>query len=620
MFNHGAFYSAESETCTFSVWAPEKEGITLEIVHPIRLNVPMAKDEEGYFKVTLENMPPGIRYYFKQESETRYPDPASAFQPEGVHGPSEVVDHGQFTWSDNEWKGIPFRDLIIYEIHIGTFTDEGTFEAIIPFLDDLCETGINAIELMPVCQFPGSRNWGYDGVYPYSVQNSYGGPKGLKKLVEACHKRGIAVFLDVVYNHMGPEGNYFSKFGPWFTDKYCTPWGNAMNFDGEWSDGVREFFSDNPLYWFRNYHIDGLRFDAIHTIFDSGAVNFWELLVGKVRNLEQELGRFLYLTAECDYNSPHVVKSPESRGLGFNAQWLDDFHHALYVLLDKKGKERYIDFGRIEQLAKAYTDGFVHSGEFVKARKRRHGTSSAGIPGDKFIVFNQNHDQVGNRVMGERLSVLVDFDRLKLAAAAIFVSPYIPMLFMGEEYGEDNPFFYFANHSEKSLMKAVREGRKKEFEGFKDSNAEPPDAFSETTFNRCKLEWNKRKENHHRILLEWHRELIRLRQSNPILQNAIKNDIRASAAFESSLVILRQRPDGKEFLLILFNFSDEPASFVYPLPATGGWSKLLDSREAKWMKDIDLKQNEQETPANFNHIEGNNIMLEPLSVVVFVSR
>ncbi|HEY1021688.1 MAG TPA: alpha-amylase family glycosyl hydrolase, partial [Flavisolibacter sp.] len=381
----------------FRVWAPEKKTMHLHVVAPYDKIFPMQKDEWGFFTVTVENPGATLRYYYQLEEGQEYPDPASQFQPEGVHGPSETVDHDAFVWQDSAWKGQPLEETILYELHVGTYTPEGTFEAIIPRLDALKETGINAIELMPVAQFPGSRNWGYDGVYPYAVQDSYGGPEGLKKLVNACHQKGIAVWLDVVYNHIGPEGAYLSPYGPYFTNTYCTPWGDAINFDGEWSDGVRDYFSVNALYWFEQFHIDGLRCDAVHTVFDNGAVHFWQLTSEKVAALEQKLGRTLHLVAESDLNSPKVIKSPKEGGYGFDGQWLDDFHHALYVKLNPADKDRYYDFGTMAQVVKAYNEGFVHSGEWVKFRKRKHGASSKGIPGNRFVAFNLNHDQVGNR-------------------------------------------------------------------------------------------------------------------------------------------------------------------------------------------------------------------------------
>ncbi|HEX3007836.1 MAG TPA: malto-oligosyltrehalose trehalohydrolase, partial [Bacteroidales bacterium] len=496
-----------NNTCNFKVWAPLKDRMTLHIVHPIDRKVEMAKDSAGYFTISVPDIKDDCRYYFNPDGKKDFPDPASNFQPEGVHGPSAVVAHESFRWHDTAWRGIPQKDLIFYELHVGTFTSEGTFEAIIPVLPELADVGVNAIELMPVAQFPGNRNWGYDGVYPFAVQNSYGGPEGLKRLVDACHAAGIAVFLDVVYNHLGPEGNYFAEFAPYFSSKHVVPWGDAINFDGDWSDGVREFFTDNACFWFENYHIDGLRLDAIHMVYDFSAVHFWELLREKVNLAEQRMGRKFYLIAESDLNSPKVVKTPELGGFGFDGQWLDDFHHALYVLLDKKGKDRYEDFGSMEQLAKAYTDGFVHSGEYVQFRRRKHGASSAGVAGEKFVAFNQNHDQIGNRVLGERLSVLVDFERLKLASAALFLSPYNPLLFMGEEYGEDNPFFYFVSHSDKALIKAVREGRKKEFESYK-WHTDPPDPQAESTFTASKPDRSKKDKESNNILFMWHKKLI----------------------------------------------------------------------------------------------------------------
>lgn len=569
--------------CRFRVWAPGKKQMMLHLLTPDEKIIPLRAVGGGYFEVEIKNRLPGTRYFFQPEEERDYPDPASHYQPEGVHGPSEVVDHSSFKWQDHSWKGIPFEELILYELHVGTFTQEGTFEGIIPLLEELVEVGINGIELMPVSQFPGNRNWGYDGVFPYAVQNSYGGPEGLKKLVDACHQKGIAVFLDVVYNHLGPEGNYLNKFGPYFTDKYKTPWGDAINFDGEWSDGVRDYFANNALHWFEHYHLDGLRCDAIHAVFDSGAVNFWELTQKKIKYVEQKLGRHFHLIAESDLNSPKVVRAPDLGGYGFRAQWLDDFHHALYVLVDKKGKDRYEDFGSLEQLAKAYSDGFVHSGEFVKFRKRKHGSSSAGIPGDKFVAFNQNHDQVGNRVLGERLCDLVNLESLKLAAAAVFLSPYVPMLFMGEEYADASPFFYFVSHSDPDLIHAVQEGRKKEFDSFK-WKLDPPDPQNKDTFNRSKLQWHLRDTGRHKIMLQWHKKLIELRKLLPALKSFDKNNVRTNIPSPGLLVLHRKSEAEEQQLLCLFNFGDSAASFIFPDLAPD-LKKLLDSKDAQWTEN-----------------------------------
>jgi maltooligosyltrehalose trehalohydrolase len=606
----------DDNQCIFSVWAPEKESMMLHIVHPSDRLLKMEKNDWGYFTVTADDVSAGCRYFYMPDGETDFPDPASHFQPEGVHGYSQVVDHRSYVWNDQSWRGIPLKDMVFYELHIGTFTKEGTFEAVIPFLDDIKETGINTIEIMPVSQFPGNRNWGYDGVFPYSVQDSYGGPAGLKKLVDACHSKGIAIFLDVVYNHLGPEGNYLAKFGPYFTEKYRTPWGAAINLDDEWCDGVKEFYASNPRHWFANYHIDGLRLDAIHMVFDYGAVNFWELIYKKVRLAEQELGRRFHMIAESDTNSPKVVKVPELGGYGFDAAWLDDFHHALYVILDEKGKSRYEDFGSIQQLAKAYTEGFVHSGEFVRFRKRKHGAPSVGVPGDKFVVFNHNHDQIGNRVKGERLSVLVDFDHLKLASAAILLSPYIPLFFMGEEYGEDNPFYYFVSHSDEELIEMVRKGRKKEFEAFK-WQAQPPDPQAESTFASSRIDWNKRNSGQHKVLLEWNKALLALRKSNNAIRNMEKNDIHANTNSERGLLLHRRSSDETEHVICFFNFSESDMTFHVP-SFSEKWVKLIDSKDASWMEHRTTGPKNSPSPPEI--IAQQKLKTSCYSVVVYGSK
>ncbi len=580
---NGAVYLGNNK-CRFSVWAPEKNKVMLHIIAPEAQKVEMKKDEQGYFSAEVET-PAGTKYlYIIDNAEKGLPDPASQYQPEGVHGVSEVVDHRSYQWNDNNWKVPAFEDLILYELHIGTFTEQGTFESAIEKLDLLTEIGINAIEIMPVAQFPGNRNWGYDGVYPYAVQNSYGGPGGLKKLVDACHQKGIAVFLDVVYNHQGPEGNYIEQFAPYFTEHYKTPWGKAINFDGEWSDGVREFYSDNAIYWMENFHIDGLRFDAIHAIYDFGAVHFWELVHEKIKELEKKNKRCYYTIAESDLNAPRVIQPVESNGFGFTAQWLDDFHHAAYVLLDREGKDRYFDFGTIQQLSKAYCEGFVHSGEHVTFRKRKFGKSSACIPGNKFVAFINNHDQSGNRIDGARLCSLIDSDGSKIAAAMLLLSPYVPMLFMGEEYGDESPFYYFINHSDKELIKAVQEGRKEEFKQYVKPGQDFPDPQSEDIFNKSKLQWKIRGEEKHKMLLEWHKELITLRRSHEALKNFSKDCVRTEVLQQDGFILHRKDESGKKELLALFNISYE--NIMYFLPGNNGsWKKLLDSAESHWQAE-----------------------------------
>jgi maltooligosyltrehalose trehalohydrolase len=497
--------------------------------------------------------------------------------------------------------------MVLYELHVGTFTPKGTFAAIIPRLDDLVVTGINAIELMPVSQVPGNRNWGYDGVYPYSVHNAYGTPEDLKRLVEECHLRGIAVFLDMVYNHMGPEGNYIGQYGPYFTNQYCTPWGDALNFDGAWSDGVREFFANNAAFWATQYHLDGLRLDAIHTVYDTGAVHFWEYTYDTLKHVREQTGRTFYLIAESDLNSPRVIQSPEIGGFGFRAQWLDDFHHALYVLLNERGRRRYEDFGALEHLAKAIKEGYVHSGDYVKFRKKKFGRSSAGINGDHFVVFTHNHDQVGNHPRGQRWAGMMDFERLKLGAAVMLLSPYVPMLFMGEEYGEDNPFYYFVSHSDPELVEAVRKGRKEEFAGF-NSDFETPDPQSEETFNGSKLDWEKRKQGKHAVLLNWYQTLIRLRREEKALQNVDKNTV--DTRIEQEKVLVMRRRNGQRTLICFFNFADEEVTGSTPGGAER-MEKILDSGESQWREP-----KPQNTPSRAR-TNGRQLTLAPTSVAVY---
>jgi maltooligosyltrehalose trehalohydrolase len=600
--------------CLFRVWAPEKELMYLHLVSPSDMKVEMIKNDEGYFEVIVQNVAAGALYFFNPDKEKDIPDPTSFFQPKGVHGPSEVIDHDSYQWNDGNWRSIPFEDLIIYELHVGTFTQEGTFAAAAERIDELLETGINAIEVMPISQFPGNRNWGYDGVFPYAVQNSYGTPDQFKRFIDTCHQKGMAVILDVVYNHLGPEGNYFSLYGPYFTHQYKTPWGDAINYDGEWADGVRDYFSNNALYWLKYYHLDGLRLDAIHAVFDNGAVHFWEYLNKKVRAYERVAGRVFYTIAESDLNNPRVLKSEEEYGFGFTSQWLDDFHHALYTIIDKKGRERYYDFGMVEQLAKAYKEGFVHAGEWAQFRKRKYGKSSSGISGNRFVAFVVNHDQAGNRVLGERPSMLIDFEHLKLLAAGLLLAPYVPMLFMGEEYGDESPFLYFISHSDPDLVEAVRKGRKEEFKNVV-NEGEAPDAQSEDTFNKSKLQWHKRTVGKHAKLLAWYKTLIELRRTKPPLKNFNKNDLNTFVIGQSGLIIHRQSEDGKQHLLCIFNFSDHQFLFRVPSYAQR-WKIGLDSRDQRWQEHNDNK-NIRSMPAHMS--ADDSVMVEPFGVSIYES-
>jgi maltooligosyltrehalose trehalohydrolase len=574
----GAVYKGNGR-CDFFLWAPGREDVELKIVYPSERKISMRKDNRGYWSAGPENVYPGCRYFYSVGGEKDLPDPASHFQPEGVHGPSEVFDHEDFAWTDSSWKGHDLSELIIYEIHVGTFTPEETFDGVIARLDDLKDLGINALEIMPVAQFPGGRDWGYDGAFPFAVQNTYGGPDGLKRLVDACHARDMAVILDVVYNHLGPEGNYLREFGPYFTNTYCTPWGQAINFDGEYSDDVRNFFLDNAIYWFERFHMDALRLDAVHAIYDFSAKPFLVQLSERVRLLSEQKGRKLYLIAESDRNDIKVISPVQNGGYGIDAQWNDDFHHALHSLITGERSGYYMDFGRTGQVAKALREGYVYSWEYSGFRKRRHGTSSAGRPASQFIVACQNHDQTGNRMLGERLSSLVSFEALKAAAGLLFLSPYIPLLFMGEEYGEDNPFLYFVSHCDPDLITAVRNGRKAEFSSFQWSD-EVPDPQHTDTFLRSKLAWEKRMKKSNSCLLSFYRLLIELRKTVPAISTLDNKKLYVSFSEEEKMIVLR-RWEGESHVCAIFNFQNTDSALKMILPE-GNWKKIIDSSDEIW--------------------------------------
>jgi len=526
-----------------------------------------------------DGVEPGSLYFYILEGQKERPDPASRFQPQGVHGPSQVVDT-QFAWQDECWFGLPLQDYIIYELHVGTYTSRGTFEAIIPHLDNLRDLGITAIELMPVAQFPGERNWGYDGTYPFAPQNSYGGPEGLKRLVNACHQRGLAVVLDVVYNHLGPEGNYLWDFGYYFTDRYATPWGSAVNFDGPYSDEVRRFFLENALYWVSEFHIDALRLDAVHAILDFSAQPFLADLAWAVHERAERLNRRIYVIPESALNDTRLVRLPEVGGFGLDAQWNDDFHHALHTLLTGEQSGYYQDFGRLSDLTKAFCEGYVYSGQYSTYRRRHYGNSSRNIPAHRFVVFAQNHDQVGNRMRGERLSQLVAFEGLKLAVGVVLLSPYIPLLFMGEEYGEEAPFPYFISHSDPRLVAAVRKGRKEEFAAFK-SQGEPPDPQEESTFLSANLNHALRREGNHRVLLDFYAKLISLRKRTPAL-NCLSKENMEVMGFEKGNVLFLRRWTPTDEIAVVFHFGEQDTSPLIPLPR-GLWKKGLDSADEDWL-------------------------------------
>ncbi len=605
----GASFLGNSLSC-FVVWAPLAPKVDVHLLAPRERLVPMESGERGYHHAAVDGVEPESLYMYRLDEGRERPDPASRFQPQGVHGPSEVVSP-HFEWEDAGWTGLSLQEYTIYELHVGAFTPEGTFDAVIPQLDELKDLGITAIELMPIAQFPGGRNWGYDGVCPFAVQNSYGGPAGLKRLVNACHKLGLAIVLDVVYNHFGPEGNYAAEFGPYFTDKYMTPWGAALNFDGPQSDEVRRFFIENALYWVTEFHVDALRLDAVHAIVDHSAIPFVEELAEAVHHRAEDLSRRIQVIAESNLNDARLVRPREMGGQGLDAQWNEDFHHSLHALLTGERAGYYQDFGRFGQLAKAFSEGFVYSGQYSPYYGRRHGNSSRDVPAHKLLVFSRNHDQVGNRMLGERLSQLVPFDGLKLAAGVVLLSPFIPLLFMGEEYGETAPFQYFVSHSDAKLVEAVRQGRREEFEAFA-WEGKPPDPQDEATFLRSRLNRSLRSEGHHRLLFEFYGELFRLRKGIAALADMSKEQMEV-AGYEKEQVLFLRRWSGNSEVFAVFNFGDAEIAVAVNVPE-GRWRKLLDSADERW-------QGEGSSLPEMLRLEGEGTLaLSPLSFAVFTKE
>lgn len=566
--------------CRFVVWAPARRAVHVVIKGASERSEPLGRAGAGYFTGVVEGVAPGDAYVFRLDNDLERPDPASRSQPDGVHGPSRVVDPA-FAWSAPVWRTPSLRNLVLQEVHIGAFTRAGTFDGAVERLDYLVDLGVTGVSVMPVAQCPGARNWGYDGVYPYAVQRSYGGPEAFKRFVDACHARSMAVILDVVYNHIGPEGNYLRDFGPYFTSRYKTPWGEALNFDGPGSDEVRRYFIDNALRWVTEFRVDGLRLDAVHAIIDATARPFLEELTDRVHDRAAELDRRVLVNPESADNDARLLRARAAGGLGMDAQWSDDFHHALHTLLTGERNGYYADFGSVADLAAAMERGFVHEGNHSVYRGRRHGRPARDIPGERFIVSAQTHDQVGNRAHGERLSALVSFERQKLAAGALLLSPFVPMLFMGEEYGETAPFLYFVDHSDPTLIDAVRRGRKDEFAAFGWS-VEPPDPQSPETFERSRLRPELMESPRHRCLHELHKTLIALRRSHPALLRLDKARLRAVPdEANRTLLTLRSAPDGRDAAIVCF-FADRTTAAPLLLPV-GRWRSLIDSGAEAWL-------------------------------------
>jgi len=588
------------------LWAPKAKKVEL-LLKDTGKKIPLKEGEFGYWSGTSTEIKPGSKYMIVLDGEKDRPDPASLAQEDTVHGSSIAVDLKSYQWTDKDWQNIDLEKYIIYELHTGTFSPQGTFAGIEEKLDYLLELGVNAIEIMPVAQFPGGRNWGYDGVLPYAVQNTYGGAEALQHLVNTCHQKGIAVILDCVYNHVGPEGNYLNDFGHYFTSKYNTPWGEALNFDDEWCDGVRRYFIENALMWFRDYHIDALRLDAVHAIKDFSPVHILREIKLEVDKLMSETGRKHYLIVELDLNDTRFINPLEKQGFGMDAQWVDEFHHALRVTAGGDRNGYYADFNGLAHLAKSYNDAYVYDGQFSPHRKRTFGIKAKDNPGKQFIVFSQNHDQVGNRMLGERTSQLHSFELNKLLATAVLVSPFLPMLFMGEEYAEPHPFLYFVSHTDKELAELVRKGRKAEFAAFH-AKGEAPDPVAESTFEESRLQWNLLDQEPHKTMLKYYQKLIQLRKTHPVLSSLNRKHLRTEHNEDQQTLIIH-RWEQKLHIVALLNFSKQQQKIKLPEYSLQ-WQKILDSASPEW-------KGSQEALAYA--ASGDEIVLQPESVILYQS-
>jgi maltooligosyltrehalose trehalohydrolase len=564
------------------VWAPPAEQVELVLLDGERRRAcRMERQGYGYFTHAEAGVRDGQRYAYRLNGGPERPDPASLWQPDGVHRPSAVFRPGRFAWTDRDWRGVRREDLVVYELHTGTFTPEGTFEGIIPRLPALRELGVTAVEIMPVAQFPGTRNWGYDGTYLYAAQNSYGGPEGLQRLVDACHAAGLAIVLDVVYNHLGPEGNYLRDFGPYFSDRYKTFWGPAFNYDDAGCDAVRDFIVDNARMWLEEYHFDGLRLDAVHSIFDFSPVHILREVKEAADEVGRRLGRPVHVIAESDLNDVRLLLPPERGGYGLDAQWSDDFHHSVHAYLTGERQGYYEDFGAAPDLARVLHDPFLYAGVYSRHRNRRHGSSSRNLPADRFVISVQNHDQVGNRARGDRLSTLLPPAGQRLAPSLLLLSPYVPLLFMGEEYAEEHPFQFFCSFGDETLIQNVRRGRREEFAAFA-WQGDVPDPQDEATFNASRLTWAWPAGTVHAGMRQMYGDLLRARRSWPALRNFTDRATRLLPDADHATVLELIRGGSKaepgKTVRAYFNLTDRPQPL--PQPARDG-EKVLFCSEAR---------------------------------------
>jgi maltooligosyltrehalose trehalohydrolase len=556
----GAWFLPEGEV-EWRIWAPVHSQVQLILWNGgERRQVEMQSVGEGYFEHREAISPDArneLRYAYRLPNvDLDLPDPASRWQPEGVHRPSAVFDPSTYAWGDRTWPRVQQNDLAIYELHVGTFTAEGTFDGVASRLRQLAHLGVTAIEIMPISQFPGTRNWGYDGVHPYAVQNSYGGPRRLQKLVDAAHQHGLCVILDVVYNHLGPEGNYLGLFGPYFTDRYQTPWGKALNFDGSDSDHVRRFVIESACQWVRDFHIDGLRLDAVQTIYDLSAYHLLQEIQDSVQATAAECGRSAVVIAETNQNDVRIVNRAERGGYGLDGMWSDDFHHSVHSVLTGETEGYYMDFGEPKHVVKALNEVFVYNGCYSPFHRRRLGNGADNSPREQFVVCIQNHDQVGNRVRGERLGGLLSLEAQRLAAALMLLSPCTPLLFMGEEYGEAKPFPFFCSFQDRGLIEAVRKGRKREFAALAIRwGGEVPDPQDPTTFEQAKLTWQWPEGTTQAGLRRLYRHLLHARRTWPALKDREHTAARLSDRHPEVLLLRRGPTPG---ITAWVNLSNRP--------------------------------------------------------------
>jgi len=524
----------------FEVWAPQCERVQVladGTVHP------MTRDEAGWWRAEVASARPGTAYSFLLDDDpTPLPDPRSLRQPTGVHGSSRVYDMDSFIWTDRSWTGRQLAGSVLYELHIGTFTPGGTFGSAIERLDHLVELGVDLVEVLPVNAVDGPRNWGYDGVGWYAVTENYGGPDSFKRFVDACHARGMGVVLDVVYNHLGPSGAYLDRFGPYFAGSNI--WGPSINLDGAQSETVRRYVIDNALMWLRDFHVDGLRLDAVHALHDDRATHLLEQLAIEVESLSTHLGRPLSLIAESDRNDPHTVTPREAGGYGLHAQWCDDIHHCLHSALTGEAQGYYADFASagLTGLAHVFCRAFLHEGTWSSFRQRNHGApvDTHRTPGHRFVAFLQNHDQIGNRATGDRLSETLSPGLLACGAALLLSGPFTPMLFMGEEWGARTPWQFFSHFPDEALRDAVRNGRTAEFGEHGWGDVEVPDPNAESTFTDSKLDWDEPAQEPHATLLRVYRELIALRRAWPELSDPWLDKLDVDFDEDSRTVVLHR--------------------------------------------------------------------------------